>query len=230
MRLELEERNGLQTQAVISPLPVPAREETPQPAQGAVQPAQAAMGSALHDLLWGTEGFEARAAYQRTGNGHARVVNVLLLRDGQPCNVFDFGDRVTLIQVVRFQRTLENVNVSYKVRTPQGIDVVYADTRVSQSMSRRYLEGRTYVFQWTFGLRLMHGNYCVMTGVTQPPAAAGADWTFLDIVPFCHEFKVTGRRDGMVDGLVVWDNELLIHALEDEQPGMAQPAVRTAAA
>lgn len=155
--------------------------------------------------------FKKRAMLNRIGNGSAEIINVQLLKRGRISDVFDFGDTVTLRQVVAFRETLENVNIVYKIRTPQGVDIVFGDTRLQGEMSRTYLGNRTYVFDWTFDVCLMHGSYCVMSGVTKPPSIDYQDWIFIDMVPFCYEFRVSPRRNGMIDGFIAWKNQLRVN-------------------
>jgi hypothetical protein len=175
-----------------------------------LEPAATQRGAVGEELAFGSEIFAKKATVNRSGNGLARLVNVQMLKNGQPRDVFDFGDRVTLRQVVHFYESLRDVNVSYKIRTPQGADVVFGDTRLQHELQREYLAGRVYVFEWEFDLKLMHGNYCVMTGISQPPNKIRSDWLFIDIVPLCYDFRIAPRREGMIDGFVAWDTALRI--------------------
>ncbi|MEX5213176.1 MAG: ABC transporter ATP-binding protein [Nitrospiraceae bacterium] len=159
--------------------------------------------------------FREMVKSSRSGNGAAEIVSVQLLRNGEVLEVFDYGDVVTLRQVARFHQALDHVNVCYKIRTLQGVDVVFSDTRLTGDIVRSYLKDCVYVFEWTFRLDLMHGNYAIMSGLAHPPRADHDDWIFIDIVPTSLVFRVAPRKAGMIDGLVVWNNSLAVRRLAD---------------
>jgi hypothetical protein len=127
---------------------------------------------------------------------------------------FHFGDMATLRQVARFREPLRNVNVVYKIRTLQGVDIVFGDTRLVGHTQPTYISGAVYIYEWTFRLALMHGKYCIMGSLAHPPGPSNADWVFIDVVPICCEFAVAPRPEGMLDGFVAWGNELAIRAIE----------------
>ena len=160
--------------------------------------------------------FQERSSVHRSGTGIARFINVQMLKDGTPLEVFDYGDVVTLRQVIHCFEAMDHVNVSYKIRTVQGTDVVFGDTRLTGDIDRQYTEGRIYVFDWTFTLELMHGSYTIMSGLAQPPLGNCDDWTFIDMVPTSTIFRMMPRKDGMIDGFVVWRNSLAIQMLDGE--------------
>jgi hypothetical protein len=139
----------------------------------------------------------------------------LLDKNGMQKDCFDYGEEVTLRQVVQFKQSLSNVNVSYKIRTSQGSDIIFGDTRLVNQMEHLYESGIVYVFDWTFRVRLLHTTYCVMSCLAQPPARPGEDWCFLDMVPICLNFSIAPRAAGMIDGYVVWDNQLQITTTTD---------------
>ena len=172
-------------------------------------------GSVRDEVMLGANLFAEKARFNRAGNRQAHFENVQMLKDGRLSNVFEYGDEVVLRQVVRFTRAFDNVNVAYKIRTPQGADVVFGDTRLVGRMGFRYQAGSVYVFDWRFQLNLGHGNYCIMSGLAHPPVVPGEDWRFLDMVPICYDFRVLPRQEGMIGGLVVWDNQLDITDLAD---------------
>jgi lipopolysaccharide transport system ATP-binding protein len=170
----------------------------------------------LGAYLAGAEEFGKRAAFDRSGNGAARFLNVQLLAGEDPGGLFDYGATACLRQVVRFERDCDNVNLSYKIRTPQGVNVVFGDLRLQGQIVRRYRAGEVCLFEWTLPLTLMHGNYTVMSVLAQPPSDAAADWVFLDVVPISCVFAIAPRPEGMIDGLVTWDDTVRIESLNPE--------------
>ena len=165
---------------------------------------------AMQDMTFGREAFQKRAQHHRVSNDHAEIVNVQMLRKGDHSADFDFEDEATIRVFVRFAKGLSNLNLSLKIRTLQGTDVAFFDTRLQSEMSRRYQAGTNYLFEWAIKLPLLHGNYALAVGLAHPPEVPGADWIFVDIVPHAYEFVIAPRKNGMIDGFVSLPASLMI--------------------
>lgn len=165
-------------------------------------------GESLTDRLLAalkdTAKFKSQAGFERLGNGEASVLNVVMEGESGPQNVFEFGEKVRLVQRVRFDRATDCVNASYKIKTVQGLSIVFGDTRMFGNISRTYAAGSEHLFIWEFDLKMGHGSYVVQTTLAHPPRA-GLDWEFIDMVPVSLTFQVLPRKEGMTDGLVSWD-------------------------
>jgi lipopolysaccharide transport system ATP-binding protein len=225
LQMEIEDRN---TAAISKNQPLETSDDiTSAPSEGgkvkpiSVNERKGQSAPTLHRNDWspaldyGKELFEKKAAFSRTGNRKAEFLNVQMIKDGNLCDNFDFGDTIILRQVVRFHEPLSNVNVIYKIRTPQGTDIVFGDTRIEQQIEREYLANQTYVFEWRMRLQMLHYQYCIMSALSHPPLLPGDDWQFLDVIPICYDFRVAPRTKGMIDGFVTWDNPLSINVLAD---------------
>ena len=169
--------------------------------------------SALQDIVFGQKAFQKRAQHHRVSNGNAEIVNVQMLHHGDHSADFDFEDVATIRVFVRFAKGLSNLNLSIKIRTLQGTDVAFFDTRLQGEMSRHYLPDTNYLFEWAMKLPLLHGNYALAVGLAHPPEVPGADWIFVDIVPHASEFRMAPRKNGMVDGFVTLPASLTINKI-----------------
>ena len=167
----------------------------------------------LPDILFGQEAFKARAHFNRMGNGHAQVINVQMKRNGQHAADFDFDDEALIRVVVRTNKPLSNLNHALKVRTIQGTDVMFFDTRLQNEMSRKYEAGYIYLFEWKIKLPMVHGKYALACGLSHPPLRSGDDWQFIDMIPHAFEFRVAPRREGMIDGFVTLPAKLEISGM-----------------
>lgn len=170
-------------------------------------------GSSLPDLAFGREAFETRAQFNRVGSGHAQVINVQMLCNGQHAADYEFDDEALIRVIVRMDKPLANLNISLKIRTLQGSDVVFFDTRLQHEIERQYQAGFVYCFDWEIKLPLLHGNYALACGLAHPPGKPGDDWQFIDIVPHAYEFRVAPRREGMIDGYVTLPANLEIRCI-----------------
>ncbi|BBL69913.1 hypothetical protein MoryE10_05190 [Methylogaea oryzae] len=169
--------------------------------------------SDFNDITIGQEAFKKRADYNRVSNGDAEVVNVQMLRNGDYTSDFDFDDEVLVKLSVLMHKTLENLDVAFKVRTLQGTDVLFFDTRLKNEMHRIYEKGKLYAFNWKLKLPLMHGSYVLSCGLAHPPVVSGAEWQSVDVIPFVYEFRMSPRQHGMIDGYVTLPVELDISVL-----------------
>lgn len=171
----------------------------------------------IPDLAFGQDAFETRAQFNRVGNGHAQVINVQMLRNGQHATDYEFDDEALIRLIVRMEKPLTNLNLSLKIRTLQGSDVMFFDSRLQHEIERRYQAGFVYCFDWEIKLPLLHGNYALACGLAHPPENPGDDWQFVDIVPHAYEFRVAPRRDGMIDGYVTLPAKLDIRCMKQPE-------------
>lgn len=168
----------------------------------AVQQCLAVTKDGFGDMGFGQDLFEHRARDGRVENGWAKILNVQMLRDGHQSIEFGFNDEVEIRVFVHFERALSNVNLAVKVRTLQGTDVIFLDTRLQGKFGERYKAQNTYRFSWKARLPLMHGNYALSTGLACPPAIPGDDWTFIDVIPHAFDFQMGARAEGMIGGFI----------------------------
>jgi lipopolysaccharide transport system ATP-binding protein len=165
----------------------------------------------LSEYMVGHEIFEKRAAINRMQNYKAVILNVQLRDEkGERRNNFNYGEKVIYCILVYFNQSLTNLNVSYHIRTPQGVDVVYADTRLYNKLDEIYEANTYYLFEWTFQLKLLHGNYFLNCALVIPPSLENEKWEYVDYIPFAIDFSMNPRAEGMIDGFVTWENELNI--------------------
>lgn len=171
-------------------------------------------GDATPSLGLGADEFEKKAAFNRTGNFDAKILNIQFLKNGSPAIHFDFDDEIAIKVVVHFSKDLEFLNLGLQFRTPVGANVCFFDTRLQGEFGRRYEGGRTYVFAWRMNLRLQHGDYLLSCGLSHPPIGDGRDWRFVDVVPTAYQFRVAPRSGGMIDGYFAPVASLLIAVVE----------------
>jgi lipopolysaccharide transport system ATP-binding protein len=139
---------------------------------------------------------------------------VQMLRNGKHSANYEFDDEVLIRVIVRMNKPLTNLNMSLKIRTLQGSDVMFFDTRLQQEIERRYQAGLIYCFDWKLKLPMLHGNYVLACGLAHPPEKPGYDWQFIDIVPQACELRVAPRREGMIDGYVSLPAKLDIRCIK----------------
>lgn len=198
VRLQLEDRNRVAQERLQGDAGFPL---VPEGGEGEA-PCKALMDIAAGDLMFGAESFELRAKEWRSGTQWAVIKNVQMLRNGVHSVDVDFDDEVDLRVLVEFCMDLSNVNVAVKIRTLQGTDVIFLDTRLQGKFGLSYPANSSHLFTWKVRLPLMHGNYALSVGVAQPPSIPGDDWIFVDMVPHAFEFTVGARKEGMIGGYV----------------------------
>jgi lipopolysaccharide transport system ATP-binding protein len=197
-KTELEDRNRA------------AQSRKAAPTTPAAQLPSLAISAGDDGMGFGIAVFRERAASHRTGNGRAEILNVQMLRNGTHAVDFDHGERATIRVYARFNETSRNVNHAVKIRTAQGSDIVFMDTRLQNQMDREYLAGQTYCFEWSVCLPLLHQQYGLFVGLAHPPQRPGDDWEFIDMIPHAYEFRVAPRAEGMIDGFVTLPADLVI--------------------
>lgn len=154
------------------------------------------------DIYFGVDLFNQRAKVGRVTNGWGQINNVQMLRNDHHSIEFDFDDEIVIKVIVYFEREISNVNLAVKIRTLQGTDVIFLDTRLQREFGRSYDSESEYLFEWKLKLPLMHGNYALSVGLACPPVNPGDDWIFIDVVNHAFDFQMSARSAGMIGGFV----------------------------
>lgn len=162
------------------------------------------------------EAFKRNADKDRSGNKKAEFLNVLLVaKPATISNTFGFGEDVLCLMVIRVNADLANLWIGYKIRTVTGVDIIHADSSLYEQLAYPFVRGKIYRLQWRFKMSLMHGEYtlgCAM-GLPDPPTGIGRVMEYVDVINIAQTFTVAPRKEGMIGGTAVWDNELTIEGL-----------------
>ena len=167
----------------------------------------------LPEYLYGQAAFLERAKFERVCNQDAELINVQLYKNGTMMDVFNFGDLVTVKLLIKFNKTAKFINIAYKVRTLNGVDVLFCDTRLVDLYGIQYEAGKFYAIDWKFKLTLIQGSYCIAAAIVYPPSPEKTDWEIVDLVPIAYQFTVLQKNNGSIDALVAVDNEVNITCL-----------------
>lgn len=219
VKYQMEDRNkaaqgALQAQADTQPVSTPLSQPDKPSIPDTAEPEKNNVPE-NKPVAFGAEAFELRSRFNRVGNGAAEIINVQMLRNGTHSSNFDFDDEACITISVKFNRSLRNLNLALKVRTLQGVDVLFQDTRLQDEMARTYEAGKIYAFEWRIKLPLMHGSYALSCGLAHPPESSGQDWVFVDILPIAYEFSMSPRSAGMLGGFVTLPAQLRICKQEE---------------
>jgi lipopolysaccharide transport system ATP-binding protein len=167
------------------------------------------------DLDAGRASFERTAAHERVRDGRGEFLNVQLLDStGVLRDTFDFGETLVLRMAFRLVEPIDNLIVVYHIRTPAGVDLIHGDTRFHEHSPRRFAAGVTYIADWRFCARMMHGVYHVSAIMSVAPRSADESWSYIDFVPYALGFTMAPRKEGMFGGFIVLDNELDLRAMK----------------
>lgn len=169
---------------------------------------------AREHLNFSDDDFQKNAAYQRIGNGKAKVLNALLLSEtGNQQEKFDYGERATLRIIFDVADNVDCIAVAYKIKTVTGTHIIYADTGLYELLDFKFEKGSKYQVDWTFELNLTHGAYvlAVSLGTPTPKIGVRRSWEQLDNIPLCKTFEVNPRATGMVGSTAVWNNDVTIN-------------------
>jgi len=169
------------------------------------------------ELVKGQETFLQHSSADRLGNGQARFLNVVLLSEaGEPSDSFEYDEQVTCMMVVEVTSGAPCLLIGYKIRTHTGTDIIHADTGLLEQLDFEYREGGVYVLRWHFNMRLVHGTYGL--GVSMATAVQSTDvyrhLEYVDVIALAATFDVSARQKGMIGATAVWDNSLVIQAVE----------------
>jgi lipopolysaccharide transport system ATP-binding protein len=183
--------------------------------QGNENSAEAVESAFQLDLDAGRESFERTAAHERVQDGRGGFLNVQMLDSANVLrDTFDYGETVVLRFAFRLLKSVDDLIVTYHIRTPAGVDLIHGDTRFHDQAPRRYEAGRTYIVDWRFRAQIMHGVYYVSAILSTAPRSVDEPWLYIDFVPYAIGFTMAPRKAGMFGGFLVLDDDMDIRALE----------------
>lgn len=164
----------------------------------------------------GTDNFTKNASYQRISSGKASFQNVQMVSGDDVCiETFDFSEKATLRQIIRFNEDVSTLALAYHIRDKNGQDIIYSDTTLEGQMHiRNAKEGEVYIAEWTFDVRFREGNYVISSMASIPAESEYMSSEVIDFVPISFTFNVSRGRSPQIYGFVKLDNEINIRRLE----------------
>ena len=153
--------------------------------------------------------FLERAQYQRIQNGKAEFYNIQLLDETETeVAQIEYEQTVILRMSILIHEDIAELGYGYHLRSSSGVDVVYADSVLDDSVFRKVKKGDKYIVDWKFKACLQQGLYnitCVMA-IPIEPSVAQVD--FCDFIPCAVQFEVFPNKLKPLYGYVHWDNEV----------------------
>ena len=155
--------------------------------------------------------FLKNAAYQRIQNGKAEFYNIQLLDEaGAPVIQVVTGQKVKLRMAVVIHQDIAVAGFGYHIRSANGVDVVYTDTKIEDRPLFALKKGERYVVDWEFCVDLQAGNYNFACVMSIPIDLSAGRVDFCDFVPCALQFAVACLPDAPLYGYVHWENALQI--------------------
>ena len=167
-------------------------------------------------LMAGRERFEKEAAFERTGNGWAEILNVQILQNGEIRRDLRFEDEVEIRAVIACHVDITWLDMLLKVKTSSGTEIVFLDCRFQDAMDLAFQGGGRYLFSWRLRLPLMQGHYVLMAGLCSPPRTPGGEWVFIDFIPQACTFSMSLPGKGPLGGYVSLPADLHVTHLREE--------------
>ncbi|MEH5011999.1 ABC transporter ATP-binding protein [Phytobacter diazotrophicus] len=169
----------------------------------------------------GKVNFDKIATFQRISQGNAEFYNVQLLNhEGNRREVFDFGETVTLRQILKVNKDLPKISLGYHIRDKNGFDIVYSDTFIENKYEMPELSdlkgGDVFCIDWQFKLNIREGSYVISSMASVPGNPAIGDVQVQDFVPISFTFNVSKGQAFPIYGMVHWDNEVSIKKVTND--------------
>lgn len=169
-------------------------------------------------LQRGKDIFEKNAAYNRSRDGRAELINVQLMdTDGEIISDVLFGQEVILRMLVKFNTNIECLGMAYHIRNATGIDLIYTDSRFNKTKAIFDAKrGEVYTIDWKFKVELRQELYDIACVVSTPIDDQLMEAHICDYVPCALQFNVISPDvySTMVGGYVHWHNDLKINRVK----------------
>ncbi|MBK5552223.1 ABC transporter ATP-binding protein [Pseudomonas sp. TH03] len=165
----------------------------------------------------GVENFQSMATFQRIQNGVAEFVNVTLLNEqGVAIDSVDFGQKVTLRQVVQVNKSVPKLGLAYHIRDKNGQDIIYSDTGIENDSHLLDVQaGSVHVVEWRFIAHLREGSYVVASMLAEPRDLRIGDVEVADFVPISAKFSLSSAGRPQIYAAAYWDNEINVREIKD---------------
>jgi lipopolysaccharide transport system ATP-binding protein len=165
------------------------------------------------------ENFQTMANFQRIQNGAATFLNVLLLNEqGQSVEAIDFGQRVTLRQIIRINASIPKLGFAYHIRDKNGQDIIYSDTGIeANSHIVSATIGSVHVVDWTFTVRLREGNYTISSMASEPANLNLGEVVVIDFVPISLRFSVGRGQHLPIYAAAYWENAISLQEIKNNE-------------
>jgi lipopolysaccharide transport system ATP-binding protein len=156
------------------------------------------------------------ASFQRIQNGSAKFVNVVLLNEhGEPIEAVNFGQKVTLRQIIKVNSSLSKLGFAYHIRDRNGLDIIYSDTDIeNENHIFSPVVGSLYQVDWCFCVQLREGEYSISSMASEPKNLNLREVNVIDFIPISVKFSVSRGENPPLFGAVHWKNELNIERLK----------------
>lgn len=131
-------------------------------------------------LLWDTtsDACPNRKGYNpnetRIGGRYSEIIDYLIEAEDQvDNNVLCAGSQVKLLIKVRFHHDLANPVIGFAIKTTDGIEIYGTNTCMLGINIRKALTGEVRVFQFSFQVQLMPGDYFLDLGIAEVDGTPG---------------------------------------------------------
>jgi lipopolysaccharide transport system ATP-binding protein len=162
------------------------------------------------DFIIENHNFESMAGFQRIQSGLASFVNVVLLNEyGEPIEAVNFGQKVTLRQIIKVNSSLSKLGFAYHIRDRNGLDIIYSDSGIeNESHIFSPVVGGFYQVDWSFFVQLREGEYSISSMASEPKNLKLGEVNVVDFIPISVKFSVSRGEKLPLYGAVYWKNEL----------------------
>lgn len=110
----------------------------------------------------------------RIGGRSSEIIDYLIEVSGQADNnVLRVGSQVKLLIKARFHHSLANPVIGFAIKTMDGIEIYGTNTCMLGVNIRKALAGEVRVFQFSFQVQLMPGDYFLDLGIAEVDGTAG---------------------------------------------------------
>lgn len=174
-------------------------------------------GAVASGFTDGVESFQSMASFQRIQNGVAEFINVTLLNDrGEIIDTVDFGQKVTLRQVILVHKKVSSLGLAYHIRDKNGQDIIYSDTGIEGN--KHLIDpqvGSIYVFEWCFTAHLRQGSYVISSMLSEPIDLKIGEVSVADFVPISTKFTLSCAGKPPIYAAAYWNNQLSMRQIKN---------------
>tara|TARA_B100001989_G_scaffold3713_1_gene2479 strand:- start:24510 stop:25874 length:1365 start_codon:yes stop_codon:yes gene_type:complete len=117
-------------------------------------------------------------------------------------NIFEFNQLIKIRVLIELFENLNNINLTVKIRTKMGVDLIHCDTFRLNKKTYSFKKGE-YIFGCDMKMPLQHGDYfiaLVISEIKGGTTTGGSD--LIEVINSAYFFTMNPKREGMIGGYV----------------------------
>lgn len=117
-------------------------------------------------------------------------------------NIFEFNQLIKIRVLIEFFENLNNINLTIKIRTKMGVDLIHCDTFRLNKKTYSFEKGE-YIFGCDMKMPIQHGDYIITLVISElKGGTTSGPVDKIEVINSAYFFTMNPKKEGMIGGYV----------------------------